>query len=63
MNWLAINLERFGITQQELSSMTRISQSRISRLVQSRNDEELLSKMYAREKIALKELFEELDSI
>jgi len=63
MNWLAINLERFGITQQELSSMTRISQSRISRLVQSRDDEELLSKMYAREKIALKELFEELDSI
>lgn len=63
MNWLAINLERFGITQQELSSMTRISQSRISRLVQSRDNEELLSKMYAREKIALKELFEELDSI
>jgi|DEB0MinimDraft_10_1074344.scaffolds.fasta_scaffold108135_2 transcriptional regulator with XRE-family HTH domain len=63
MNWLAINLERFGITQQELSSMTSISQSRISRLVQSRDDEELLSKMYAREKIALKELFEELDSI
>lgn len=63
MNWLVVNLERFGITQVELASMTSISQSRISRLVQSRDDEELLSRMYAREKIVLKEIFEELDSI
>jgi len=63
MNWLAVNLERFTLTQQELSSMTGISQSRISRLVQSRDDEELLSRMYASEKIAIKDIFEQLDSI
>ena len=63
MNWLAANLVRFGITQLELSSMTGISQSRISRLVQSRDDEELLSRMYASEKIAIKQIFEELESI
>jgi len=63
MNWLASNLERFALTQQELSSMTGISQSRISRLVQSRDDEELLSRMYASEKIAIKEIFEQLFSI